>query len=211
MSETPKFEVIDRRKFKAEEEQAAARTPAPEPAAAHEPAATGSGPRLVVNEAKSESGPEPAPEAGHASELDDQIVDLPPPPTAAESQEQKTAYDASAQRLEDLVRAQNPSMGAPEAVGFLHLVQQLYMSAMIQLGAGAPEGQRPRVDILGARQTIDMLAILAEKTRGNLTAEEDRALQAVLYEARMGFLELTRLITLQAMQPPQPPPPQGKR
>ena len=94
--------------------------------------------------------------------------ELPPAPTAEESKEQKTAYDASAQRLEDIVRAQNPGMGAQPPVGFEHLVQQLYVSAMIQMGAGAQEGQRPRVDILGARNTIDLLGVLAEKTKGNL-------------------------------------------
>jgi len=78
---------------------------------------------------------------------------MPPPPTAEESHEQKTAYDASAQRLEDLVRAQNPAMGAQPPVSFEHLVQQFYVSAMIQMGAGTQEGSAPqRVDILGARQ-----------------------------------------------------------
>ena len=79
-------------------------------------------------------------------------AELPPPPTAEESHEQKAAYDASAQRLEDLIRAQNPAMGAQPPVGFEHLVQQFYVSAMMQMGAGTQEGQRPRVDILGARQ-----------------------------------------------------------
>jgi hypothetical protein len=137
-------------------------------------------------------------------------AELPPPPSAQEGREQKTAYDASAKRLEDLVRAQNPAMGAQPPVTFEHLVQQFYVSAMIQMGAGAQEGQRPRVDILGARTTIDLLGVLEEKTRGNLTEAENRALQAVLYEVRMAFLELTSMISLQAMQPPQPPPP-GKR
>jgi hypothetical protein len=137
-------------------------------------------------------------------------AELPPPPSAEESREQKSAYDASARRLEDLVRAQNPAMGAQPPVTFEHLVQQFYVSAMIQMGAGAQEGQRPRVDILGARTTIDLLGVLEEKTRGNLTEAENRALQAVLYEVRMAFLELTSMISLQAMQPPQPPPP-GKR
>ena len=132
---------------------------------------------------------------------------MPPPPTAQESKEQKTAYDASAQRLEDIVRAQNPAMGPQPPVTFEHLVQQFYVSAMIQMGAGAQEGQRPRIDILGARQTIDLLALLSEKTRGNLTDAEDRMLQTVLYEVRMAFLELTSMISLQGMQPPQPPPP----
>jgi hypothetical protein len=75
------------------------------------------------------------------------------------------------------------------------------------MGAGAQEGQRPRIDILGARQTIDLLGVLAEKTRGNLSDAEDRMLQTVLFETRMAFMELTSMITLQSIQPPAPPPP----
>ena len=112
---------------------------------------------------------------------------MPPAPTAEESREQKAAYDASAQRLEDLIRAQNPAVGAQPPVGFEHLVQQFYVSAMIQMGAGTQEGQRPRVDILGARTTIDLLGVLAEKTKGNLTEAEDRTLQTVLFEAAHGL------------------------
>jgi hypothetical protein len=78
---------------------------------------------------------------------------------------------------------------------------------MLQMGAASQEGQRPRVDILGARATIDLLGILAEKTRGNLTETEDRMLQSVLFEARMAFLELTRMMTVQSV----PPPPPGKK
>ena len=136
---------------------------------------------------------------------------MPPPPTAQESREQKSAYDSSAQRLEDLVRAQNPGMGAPPPVSFEQLVQQFYISAMIQMGAGSQEGERRRVDILGARQTIDLLGLLAEKTRGNLTETEDRMLQTVLFDARMAFLELSNMITLQGVQAPPAPPPASKR
>jgi hypothetical protein len=89
-------------------------------------------------------------------------------------------------------------------------VQQFYVSAMIQMGAGTQDGQRPRVDILGARSTIDMLAVLAEKTKGNLTDAETRMLDTVLFEVRMAFLELTSMISMQAMQGPVPPPP-GKK
>src|ERR1700733_14325479 len=129
MSDTPKFEVIDRRKMKADEEKEGAHAATQEPAKAASAApvqATGEpspGPRLVVNEAPREEskgreetkGREDAKgsgatteEAGAAAEAE--LLDgLPPAPTAAESQEQKTAYDASAQRLEELVRAQNPA------------------------------------------------------------------------------------------------------
>jgi hypothetical protein len=214
MSETPKFTVIDRRKFKAEDEQESSQTTAPEQEAAAEttarPVQPAAGPQLVTSESRREAEPEPsaAQAAEGGSEQEEQ--ELPPAPTTAESREQKTAYDASAQRLEDLIRAQNPAVGPQPPIGFEQLVQQFYVSAMIQMGAGTQEGQRPRVDILGARTTIDLLGVLADKTRGNLTEEENRVLETVLFEARMAFLELTRMITLQNMQPPPPPPP-GKR
>ena len=131
---------------------------------------------------------------------------MPPPPTVEESLQQEAAYEASAQRLEDLVRAQNPALGAQPPVGFEHLVQQLYLSAMMQMGAAAPEGQRPRVDILGAKQSIDLLGVLAEKTKGNLSQVEDRTLQTVLFEARMSFNELTNMISMQGVQPPPAKP-----
>jgi hypothetical protein len=205
MSDNPKFEVIDRRKIKAEEEheppKSEAAAPATPPAA--EPPASG-GPRLVVNEEKGEQ------EQAATDSAAEQEVELPAPPTAEESTKQKAAYDASSQRLEDLIRAQNPGAGAPPPVTFDALVQQFYISAMIQMGAGTQEGQRPRVDILGARNTIDLLGILAEKTKGNLTEAEDRTLQSVLFDVRMAFLELTSMINMQAMQPPVPPPP-GKK
>jgi len=129
--------------------------------------------------------------------------ELPSPPTPEESHEQKAAYDASAQRLEDLIRAQNPAAGSQPPLTFEHLVQQFYVTAMLQMGAGAPEGQQPRVDIMGARATIDLLGILAEKTRGNLTVAEDRMLQTVLFEARMAFLELTSMMKMPNMPPPK--------
>jgi Domain of unknown function (DUF1844) len=200
MSDTPKFEVIDRRKIKANEEREQGQSAAPAEERAEEAVAPGAGPQLVVPEEEQEFTAEPAADAAEASAN----PEMPPPPTAEESQQQKSAYDASAQRLEDLVRAQNPAMGAPPPVGFEHLVQQLYLSAMVQMGAGTPEGQRPRVDILGAKQTIDLMGVLAEKTRGNLTKTEEETLQTVLFEARMAFLELTNMITLQGV--PAPPP-----
>lgn len=198
MSDTPKFEVIDRRKMKAEEEQL--HTPKqPEPAAA--PAEVSTGPRLVVSENGAES---PAQKPRVAAGEEGSPPEMPDAPSVEESRQQKSAYDAAAQRLEDLVRAQNPGVGVQPPVGFEHLVQQLYLSAMIQMGAGAQEGQRPRVDIMGARQTIDMLGVLAEKTKGNLSELEDRTLQTALFDVRMAFLELTNMISMQGVQPPPP-------
>ena len=203
MSEPPKFEVIDRRKMKAEEEKESGRTeakaapPAPQPAQAQPTP----GPRLVVNETERETTADKAAPPVAEAQLGDQ---MPAPPTAEESHQQKAAYDASAQRLEDLVRAQNPAAGAQPTMSFEHLVQQLYVTAMLQMGAGMQEGQQPRIDILGARATVDLLGILAEKTRGNLSQAEDRMLQSALFEARMAFLELTSMMSVPNVPPPAP-------
>ncbi len=83
-------------------------------------------------------------------------------------------------------------------MSFEQLVQSLYMTAMMQLGAATHEGQQPQVDILGARQSIDMLGVLAEKTKGNLTPEENRLLDSALFELRMAFLEITQALARQA-------------
>ena len=203
MSDTPKFEVIDRRKYKAEDEEAAQQPAAPEPAAKTEPEKP-SGPRLVTPE------PQPAaPQTAPAPQSEEDLAGEPPlpqPPTAEETREQKSAYDGASQRLEDIVRAQNPGAGPQPPVTFEHLVQQLYLSAMIQMGAGTAEGQRPRVDILGAKQTIDLLGILQEKTKGNLSDTEARTLDTVLFEVRMAFLELTSMITVAGPGAPPPAP-----
>jgi hypothetical protein len=221
MSDTPKFTVVDRRKFHADDEAATtSETTAVKPAPEPEEAApkSDSGPRLKLVEpiqpanqpaqSAAQAGPsEPATAvAEDGGDFDES--QLPPMPTPEESSFQKAAYEQAADRLNDLVRAQNPGAPAPETIGFQHLVQQLYLSAMMQMGAGTPEGQRPRIDILGARQTIDLLDVVLEKTNGSLTADENRSIQTVLFELRMTFLELTRMISA---QPPMPPPPGGAK
>jgi hypothetical protein len=201
MSDTPKFEVIDRRKLKKEEEHENASS---EPAerSAPVPEEKSAGPRLVESEVAPVSASE-----NQADEIEDEgLREMPPPPTSEEKREQETAYEASAQRIEDLMRAQNPAMGAQPPIKFEHLVQQLYLSALMQMGAATPEGQRPRVDIIGARQSIDLLGVLAEKTKGNLTENEQRMLDTILFELRMTFLELTKMISLQGVQAPPPKP-----
>lgn len=201
MSDTPKFEVIDRRKLKKDEEQesSSSQPETPSPAISEEKA---SGPRLVDTEAAKPVRSETLEEESQ----DDLTGEMPPPPTAEEKREQESAYEASAQRVEDLLRAQNPTMGAQPPIKFEHLIQQLYVSALMQMGAATPEGQRPRVDIIGARQSIDLLGILEEKTRGNLNANETRMLETVLFELRMTFLELSKMISLQGVQAPPPKP-----
>lgn len=130
--------------------------------------------------------------------------EFPEPPSAAEVQEQKNAYHASGKKIEDLISKSGGRATLPE-MSFERLVESFYMTALLQLGAIRPEGETPGVDIMGARQTIDSLTILQEKTKGNLTDREQTLLQNVLFELRMAWIEITN--ALASAKPGQAPGP----
>lgn len=77
--------------------------------------------------------------------------------------------------------------------GFETLVSYLGTTAMFQMGLVAgPGGQRIPADLINARNTIDMIEVLERKTRGNLTPDESRLLEDVLYELRLAYVEVER-------------------
>lgn len=77
--------------------------------------------------------------------------------------------------------------------GFDTLVSYLGTTAMFQLGLMAgPGGERIPADLANARQTINMLEVLDQKTQGNLTPDEGRLLDDVLYELRMAYVEVDK-------------------
>lgn len=80
-----------------------------------------------------------------------------------------------------------------ESANFETLVSYLSTTAMFQLGLiPGPSGERIPVDMPNAQRTVDLLDVLQEKTQGNLTAEESRLLDDVLYELRMTFVEMQK-------------------
>jgi hypothetical protein len=123
---------------------------------------------------------------------------MPPAPTAEQNEQAKRAYEMTADRLDTAIRSANPGMDHPPTMSFEQLVQSVYMTSIMQLGGTTQEGQQPQVDILGARQSIDMLAVLEEKTKGNLSPEETRLLDSALFELRMAFLEITQALARSA-------------
>jgi hypothetical protein len=189
----PQFTVTDRRKFTSEGEL---RDETATPAASNpEP--------VKAVEAKPEPVPEPE-SIVDAEFPEDEDAEMMPEPTAAESAQQSRDYQASASRLDEMVRKANPGQPASPPMNFERLVQSLYMTAAVQMGAGTGPNEQPRIDILGARQSIDMLNVLADKTAGNLNEQEKRMLQNALFDLRMSFLEITNAIANSAQRPPQP-------
>jgi hypothetical protein len=218
------FTVTDRRKFTiegdlregapaAEEASAPIAKPQPEPETKSEPKL---GPKLVQNEPAVEKevvnrNLEPLPP--DESQLDESEGDeaFLPEPTAAESAQQDADYRASSKKLDDMISQANPGArdtagGRAAEMNFDKLVQSLYMTGALQMGAGTQPGEQPRVDILGARQSIDMLSVLVEKTKGNLNDKEQRLLQNALFELRMMFMEITNAISTSAHNPAAKPP-----
>src|ERR1700722_19005019 len=187
------FKVTDRRLFTSDGEL---RSDAPEevetPKAA--PAATPQAATPPAASAPAETSATPV--AGDAPERD-----LPVPPTSAEQEAQAAAYRQSAKDLDSQVELSGHSAKEFEMT-FERFLASLYMTAMMQLGLMRQQGEQPRIDIIGARQSIDTLSLIGEKTKGNLTPVEENFLQNSLYELRMAYVEVTNALA----RPPQPGP-----
>jgi hypothetical protein len=179
----PGFTVTDRRKFteagELRNEAAQEQTP----------------PKTTTQAANAEPSP------GSATPFPgDGTADIPPIPSAAEQQAQADAYQKSNKEVDSRVELSGHSVKDFEMT-FERFLASLYMTAMLQLGLMHQQGEQPRVDIIGARQTIDTLSLLAEKTKGNLTSTEENFLQNSLYEVRMAYVEVTNALS----RPPQQP------
>jgi len=201
----PVFTVTDRRKFTLEgdlrDESGATSVAEGSSKPAEESSKPAPGPRLVTQKAP-EQAPEPEKPSAEPSSPPEDLAS-PPEVSAQDEAAAHHAYQQSSEHIDTMLRAANPAAGPTPAVSFEHVIQSIYLSAIVALGAATEPGQKPRIDILGARQSIDMLAVLQEKTKGNLTEKEQRLLQNALFEVRMMFLEVTNAIAQQAQRPPQ--------
>jgi hypothetical protein len=185
------FKVTDRRLFNADGEL---RTDVPEEVDPAKPA------EAVKKESVSEKTPaQPGPAAVAPPERD-----MPIPPSNAEQEAQAAAYHQSSKDLDKEVELSGHSAKDFE-VTFERFMASLYMTAMMQLGLMRQQGEQPRIDIIGARQTIDTLSLISEKTKGNLTPVEANFLQNSLYELRMAYVEVTNALA----RPPQAGPATG--
>jgi len=192
------FKVTDRRLFTSEGELRADVPEEVEAPKAVTPIATKDAPSV-------EKTPAPvAVDAGGADTGAASDREMPTPPTSAEQDAQAAAYRESSKDLDAQVELSGHSAKDFE-ITLERFLASLYMTAMMQLGLMRQQGSQPQVDIIGARQTIDTLSLLAEKTKGNLTPAEENFLQNSLYELRMAYVEVTNALA----RPPQPGPATG--
>jgi Domain of unknown function (DUF1844) len=125
-------------------------------------------------------------------------MDVPPTPSSTEQQEQADRYRSSTQENDHRFGLDSQVANDLE-ISFERFLASLYMTAMLQLGLMHEQGGEPRIDLIGARQTIDTLSLLSEKTKGNLTSREQSFLQNSLYELRMAYVDVTNALS----RPPQ--------
>lgn len=184
------FVVTDRRKFTEEGERR------PD---AHETAELDVSQIPAPPEKPSQEGAQVMREVASAADLAGAV-----PPSAAQQQDAQQAYTRAGEEVDARLAADLGGVRPQDLqITFEKLVTTLYMTAMLQLGILHEQGKQPRVDVLGARQTIDTLDLLREKTKGNLTPAENNFLDERLYELRMGYLEVLNAV----MHAPEPPPP----
>jgi hypothetical protein len=78
------------------------------------------------------------------------------------------------------------------AASFATLVQSVMTQALFYLGELAPSGAEPTLNLDMAKLQIDTLGVLEEKTVNNLNEEEQRLLDAALYETRTRFIQVAQ-------------------
>jgi hypothetical protein len=182
----PEFVVTDRRKFNVDgEPRADAPVEPPAPPAAEPPKAS------------------PAASAPAA----------PPPAAAEEKPAEKSAPEAkpSQPMPETGYNGDNQrSAFGGQKMEFIHLLDMLVQTAMMYAGAMEGGAER-RVDIVGLRQMIDLIGVLEEKTRGNLSEQEDGLLKNTIFQLRMTYMEIVKMIEQQAMQKAPGAPGPGRK
>jgi hypothetical protein len=171
----PDFVVTDRRKFNVDGEprpDAPAESAAPPAAAPAESSAAEE--RTAPAAAPLTPKPEPAVKGSERF--------VPEPIT-------ETGYDGEKERT---------SFGGQQ-MEFIHLLDMLVQTAMMYAGA-MDTGTERRVDIVGLRQMIDLIAVLEAKTKGNLTEQEQAILTNTMFQLRMTYMEIVNMIDREAMQ-----------
>jgi hypothetical protein len=123
------------------------------------------------------------------------LADAPAAPKEAPAERRQTPNPeppASGERRNKSIadKAQNP--GTP----FADFVEPLIAQAYVSLGMlRDPYGQKPKVDAAAARQMIEMVTMLKDKTAGNLTPDEDDFLSTHLGELKLAFVQRTKSLT----------------
>jgi hypothetical protein len=116
-----------------------------------------------------------------------------------EKQDQEAKEEAAKPSKEEVKASESEEAAAPEEdktdfqlpkINFATFIFSLNSSVLVQLGLiDDPATGKKTKNLLLAKQTIDILGMLEEKTRGNLTKDEETMLKNILYDLRMIYVK----------------------
>lgn len=107
-------------------------------------------------------------------------------------EEAATAAQPGADNIQSGAAAHESEQALPE-INFSAFVISLSTQALMQLGEIAnPMTGKVEIDVPVAKQMIDILGMLKDKTRGNLNASEDRLMEDILFDLRMKYVEAVK-------------------
>ncbi len=113
----------------------------------------------------------------------------PPSPESTKAQDQNAPAPS--------MPAEDQSPHEEFKMTFETLILSLSSTAMVQMGIiPDPTTNQPAKHLPAAKQTIDILEILQQKTKGNLDESEGKLLENILYELRMIYLEVSQSINV---------------
>jgi hypothetical protein len=88
--------------------------------------------------------------------------------------------------------AEPEQKGELPEISFANLILSLSTSALIQLGEiQDPVSQKSEKNLPLAKQTVDLISLLQQKTIGNLTPDEEKLMESVLYDLRIRYVKAT--------------------
>jgi hypothetical protein len=109
--------------------------------------------------------------------------------SAREEGEQAPAQEDAKKEEPGLGGAADEKVPLPE-ISFPNFIISLSTSALIQLGdIQDPMTQQSVKDLPLAKQTIDIIGMLKDKTKGNLSPDEEKLMEYVLYDLRMRYVK----------------------
>jgi hypothetical protein len=154
----------------------------------------GKQPSFTVSDRRSfsESGePKPAPGAASPAMAPAPTAAAPAPTAAAPAPPTPTVPAAPQQGAPE-TRA--PGHRDPPVVDFHTFILSLGSSALLHLGElDQPDGTESRPDLPLAKHTIDIIVMLQEKTKGNLSPPEEHLIESLLYDLRLRYVERSKL------------------
>jgi hypothetical protein len=110
---------------------------------------------------------------------------------SAPKEEKEGSQVKEGEKIEETPKQDTSAQQGPlPEIDFANFILSLSTSALVQLGEiQDPFTQKTTKNLPLAKQTIDLIAMLREKTKGNLSPEEEKVIEYVLYDLRMRYVK----------------------